>query len=187
MITEDRRKRLVEKILGSKEYREAFVEEHIYTGIPFQVEALRNKKNWTQAQLGQEAHMPQARISRIENPKDGELNNLSTLIKIAHAFHIGLLVRFVPISEILEWELTKLSPDALKPLSIEDDPYFKRKTYPSPTTDLQTAAAGGSVAGGKVVDLTNIRAGNIPGNAIKAETEQSNTPGTFYPPLAKSA
>ena len=158
MTTKDRRQRLIEKILSSKEYREAFVEEHIYTGIPFQIQALREEKPWSQAELGKEAGMAQSRISKIENPSNGELNNIATLLKIAHAFHIGLMVRFVPISEILEWELN-LSPDSRKAISFEDDPYFKAKGKQKDDNNLQqygptmpaTAAANNEIP---LADLT---------------------------------
>jgi len=126
MFIEDRKTRLAEKILNSKEFREGFVEEHIYTGIPFQLHAMRNGETWTQAELGERAGMAQSRISKMENQSNGELNNLSTLIKIAHAFGVGLMVRFLPLSELLEWELHR-SPESLHPLRYDKDPYFKEK------------------------------------------------------------
>ncbi len=116
----NRRKKTIEE-LRDKEYRDAFAIEHIDTGIPFQIRALREQeeRGWTQEELGNRAGMAQESISRIEDPNYGKLT-LKTLKRLASAFDVALMVRFVPFSELVEWEL-KLSPDSLKASSFEDD------------------------------------------------------------------
>ena len=123
-----RLKKLIEE-LKDKEYRDAFVEEHIDTGIPFQIRALREQKGreWTQKELGMRTGMAQETISRLEDPNYGKLT-LKTLKRIASAFDVALMVRFVPFSELVEWEL-KLTPDSLTPSGFEEDPYFKENAY----------------------------------------------------------
>ncbi len=56
--------------LQDKEYREAFVEEHISTGVPFQIRAMREapEREWTQKELGEKAEMAAERISVLEDP-----------------------------------------------------------------------------------------------------------------------
>ena len=38
---------------SDKEYRDAFVEEYISSGLAFQIRALREKNGWTQGELAQ--------------------------------------------------------------------------------------------------------------------------------------
>jgi len=117
----ERKKKLIEK-LKNKEYRDAFVSEHVDTGIPFQIKALRNQRHWTQQDLAKRTGMKQARISKLEDP-DYSRFTLATLKKLASAFDVGLVVRYVPVSELVEWELN-LSSEALKAVSFDQDAYF---------------------------------------------------------------
>lgn len=118
-----RKERLFEE-LKNKEYRDAFVSELINTGIPFQIRALRKQREWTQKELSEKSGMKQERISVLEDPNYAKLS-LSTLKRLASAFDIGLLVKFVPFSDLVKRELT-LSPDSLKALSYDEEPYFKQ-------------------------------------------------------------
>ncbi len=115
-----RRTKIIED-LKNKEYRDAFAIEHIDTGIPFQIRALREQKGreWTQKELGKRTGMAQETISRIEDPNYGKLT-LNTLKRLASAFDIGLMVRFVPFSELVDWELS-LTPASLEATSFDKD------------------------------------------------------------------
>ena len=119
----DGRKRKIIEKLKNKEYRDAFAVEHIDTGIPFQIRALReqNGREWTQKELGVRTGMAQETISRIEDPNYGKLT-LKTLKKLASAFDVGLMVRFVPFSELVDWELS-LTPASLEAASFDKDSY----------------------------------------------------------------
>lgn len=117
----DGRKRKIIEKLKDKEYRDAFAVEHIDTGIPFQIRALREQKGreWTQKKLGIRTRMAQETISRIEDPNYGKLT-LKTLKRLASAFDVGLMVRFVPFSELVDWELS-LTPASLEAVSFDKD------------------------------------------------------------------
>lgn len=130
----DRKKRKLVEELKDKEYRDAFVSELIDTGIPFQIRALREQeqRKWSQKELGKRADMHQERISQIEDPDYGKLS-LATLKRIASAFDIGLVVRFVPISELVEWELN-LSSESLKVLNFDEERYFHEKDFQKENT-----------------------------------------------------
>ncbi len=121
----DRRKEKLIIKLKDKEYRDAFVSEHIATGVPFQIKALREQRGLSQKDLGKEAKMLQERISVLEDPNYAKFT-ISTLKKIASAFDIGLVVRFVPFGELAEWELN-LSSDSLKVHSFDEDKFFQEK------------------------------------------------------------
>ena len=109
--------------LQNKKYRQAFVESHINNGIPFQIRTMRNNRNLKQEDLGRLAGMKQETICRLENPNYCRFT-LKTLKKIADAIDVALIVRFVPFSELVRWDLN-LSADSLGVPSFDQDNYFK--------------------------------------------------------------
>jgi transcriptional regulator with XRE-family HTH domain len=129
--------------LQDKETRDSFVSDHINIGIPLQIRALREQKGreWTQQELANKAGMKQTRISAIENINYKNAFTLSTLMRIASAFDVALIVRFVPISELVKWELD-ISPEKLEAVSFDEDPYFQPPVYTH-------VAKGGLILGGE--------------------------------------
>ena len=112
----DARTRLIAD-LADKAYREAFVEAHIRTGVPVQIKALRTlpTRQWTQRELGARAGgMAAERVSLLERP-DAPLCTIGTLLRLASAFDVGLLVRFVPFQTLIDMELA-LSPETIAPV-----------------------------------------------------------------------
>ena len=97
--------------IKDKGYRNRFIEGQIKTGIPFQVRALRAARKLTQKQLGEEAKIPQTVVSRIENGSGGSLS-IKTLLRLAEAFDVALVVRFEPIDKLINW-VDDLSPEVL--------------------------------------------------------------------------
>ena len=112
--------------LQEKKYCDSFVEGQIKTGLPFQIRAMRNTRGWTQADLGRRVGMPQAIISRIENPDSGHAS-LKTFLRVASAFDVALIVRFAPYSELASWvegkpyEVRGLSPEYLAVPGFNDE------------------------------------------------------------------
>ncbi|MDA1316187.1 MAG: helix-turn-helix transcriptional regulator [Acidobacteria bacterium] len=86
--------------LRNPEYRKAYVASQISVGIPFQIRSLLKSHGLTQEQLAKQANMLQPRISKLLNPGAME-PNIRTLRRIAEAFDCGLMVRFVPFSELV--------------------------------------------------------------------------------------
>jgi transcriptional regulator with XRE-family HTH domain len=67
-----------------------------------QIQALREHRDWTQEQLGTAAEgMKQTQVSRLENP-DYSGGTIKSLKRLANAFDLGLIVRFVKFSEFLD-------------------------------------------------------------------------------------
>jgi transcriptional regulator with XRE-family HTH domain len=85
--------------LSNKEYRDGFVEAEIDEIIAAQIRTMRTDRGWSQAQLGKHIGMAQGRVSVLEDADYGSYT-LSTLKRLASAFDVGLLVRFVPFSEL---------------------------------------------------------------------------------------
>lgn len=101
------------KRLKDKKYRNQFIAGEVRRAIPFQLRALRAERKWTQADLGKEAEMPQTVVSRIENGDAASLS-IKTLLKLASAFDVALVVRFEPIDRLITW-VDGLSPEAMSP------------------------------------------------------------------------
>lgn len=99
------------KDFESKAYRDAFVEEFVRTGVAFQIRALRDREKWSQTRLGKKADTTQTVISRLESPDYGNLT-VNTLLTLASAFDVALLVRFVSFSDLVR-ATNKLSPEDL--------------------------------------------------------------------------
>lgn len=110
---------LFTKLKNDKRYRDLYVSEYIQTGTPFQIRALRNLREWSQEFLAQKAGMKQNVVSRLEDPSYGKLT-LKTLLRMASAFDVALLVKFVPFSRFLN-EMGDRSPAALYAEGIEDE------------------------------------------------------------------
>ncbi len=108
----------IRRLLDSKKSRDAYVLEHIKRHIPFQVRTMREERTWSQAKAGQAIGKPQNVISRLESPAYGKLT-LQTLLDIASGFDVGLLIKFVPFSRLVE-EYEDLSPEALSAKSVSD-------------------------------------------------------------------
>lgn len=137
------------KYLKDKEYRDAFVSSHIDNGIPFQIKTMRDNRKMTQEELGELAEMKQAAISRLENPNYGSFT-LKTLKGIASAFDVALIVRFIPFSDLVKWDLD-LSSETLNVLSFNEDPYFKGQ--PQKISNLSLISSQQSAQSESVLNL----------------------------------
>ncbi len=95
--------------LANRKYRNLFVASQVNKGIPYQLRALRAARGMTQADLAEHAGTTQTVISRIENKGAGNLS-VKTLLKLAEAFDVALVVRFEAIDKFIGW-LDNFSPD----------------------------------------------------------------------------
>jgi len=113
-----RRDQLV-NLLRNRDFRAQFVSDQPNEFLPLQIKRLRERRGWTQAELGQAAVMKQERISVLESPDKKGLN-LNTLKRLARAFDVALVVRLVPFSEFVDWVCT-LSPGSFEPASFDEE------------------------------------------------------------------
>jgi len=120
-ITTSKRKKLVNE-LKDPIYRQAFIEAHTKDTVAFQLRKMREARGWTQGQLAVKAFGDsklQSAVSRLENPDYGKYS-VSTLLNLAHVFDVGLVVRFAPFSEVVDWDLSK-SEFTLEPPAFAQD------------------------------------------------------------------
>jgi transcriptional regulator with XRE-family HTH domain len=115
------KKSLHEKLADEK-FRDAFVSSRIGQTVAAQVRVLRQREGLSQKDLARELGTSQNAIYRLENPKYGK-HNVSTLKKAAKYFKVGLVVRFAPLSEIVDWTLD-LSERSINVPEFSNDPGF---------------------------------------------------------------
>jgi transcriptional regulator with XRE-family HTH domain len=116
------RSTLISKLLRERDYRANYIRAKLDVLVPSQLRALRLKRDLTQPILADQAGMKQSRISAMETP--GRTNfNLETLVRMAATLNVGLMVKFVPFSEMLKWE-NNYSQDVFDVTPLEKDSDF---------------------------------------------------------------
>lgn len=105
--------------LANKEYRDSFVASNIANTVSSQIFTLRDQRGWTQKELAQRAGMGQSRIPALEDP-NLENFEIGTLKRIASAFDVAVIVRFVPFSELVTWT-AELSEEKLQVADFAND------------------------------------------------------------------
>ncbi len=118
------RSKMISKLIKGRDTRESYIRSKLSVLLPAQIRSLRLRRGMKQAELGAEAEMKQGRISVLE--RIGEVSfSIDTLIKLASAFRVGLIVKFAPMSEMLAWENSFL-PDEFDVVPVEKDETFIR-------------------------------------------------------------
>jgi transcriptional regulator with XRE-family HTH domain len=125
------RSEMISKLLKNRTSREAYIGAKLKVLIPSQIRALRLKSPTPrQEDLAKAADMKQSRISAMETP--GAVNfNLETLVRVASALRVGLLVKFVSFSEMLQWE-NDFTQDQFDVVTLDRDVSFQRGEVPTP-------------------------------------------------------
>lgn len=165
------RSNLITKLLSSMEARTAYIKAKIGISVPSQIRALRIKSEMPrQADLAKAAGLHQSRISMFETPGAANIT-LETLSRLAAAFKVGLIVKFVPMSEMLRSE-NDYSQDAFSVLPIEKDYDF---IDPSAIWREQsyTRNAGGASQLGNQINVP-LQLSGMPGFAVTASHAQES-------------
>jgi transcriptional regulator with XRE-family HTH domain len=125
------RSEIISKLLKNRTSREAYIGAKLKVLIPSQIRALRLKSPTPrQEDLAKAADMKQSRISAMETP--GAVNfNLETLVRLASALRVGLLVKFASFSEMLQWE-NDFTQDQFDVVTLDRDESFQRGEVPTP-------------------------------------------------------
>ncbi len=114
--------------LEDKEFRDLYAEEWIDTGLPFQIRTIREARGWTQQQLGERIGMTQTGVSRLESTSYGRFS-VTTLKRLASAFDVALVVRFVPFSQLV-LHVAELSPEDVRVPGFEHDEGLRSAARP---------------------------------------------------------
>jgi transcriptional regulator with XRE-family HTH domain len=122
-------KRLLMDILRiSKDVRAYINLRWLNITLATQIRILRKKRGWTQAELAERADVQVQTIVRVEKMYWGRTNpTLNTLAKIAAAFDVAMIARFVPWSQLVD-EITNtpyvdngLSPETFDIPTFEEE------------------------------------------------------------------
>jgi transcriptional regulator with XRE-family HTH domain len=117
------RSKTISRLRGDFRARTSYIKAKLGILVPSKIKALRLRSNMPrQRDLAVAAKMHQSRISMFETPGVANLT-LETLAKLAAAFKVGLIVDFVPFSEMLHWE-NHYSQDTFDVMRIDDDAEF---------------------------------------------------------------
>jgi transcriptional regulator with XRE-family HTH domain len=113
------RQQLLQSLRTSKEYRHAFIEESIRTGLAAQTQAIREMRKMDPKTFADKLNRKVSWIYRLEDP-NAPAPTIASLLEEAKAFDVDLQVRFRPFSERLD-ELTKLSEKSFDVLSFDEE------------------------------------------------------------------
>jgi transcriptional regulator with XRE-family HTH domain len=114
---------MISKLRENVDSRTSYIKSKLGILVPSQIRGLRLTSDMPrQADLAKAAGLHQSRISMFETLGAANMT-LETLARLAAAFKVGLVVKFVPFSEMLSWE-NHFSQDAFKVVKIDDDRAF---------------------------------------------------------------
>lgn len=117
------RSKLISKLLTDRKARFAYIKAKLGVLVPSQIRALRFRSGMLrQTDLAKSAAMQQSRISMLETPGASNVT-IETLASLAAVFKVGLVVKFVPFSEMLKWE-NSFSQDSFNVLRLSEDSNF---------------------------------------------------------------
>jgi len=112
---------LTDKLTSNKKTREAYIRSKVSISVASQLRAIRRRQDLTQEGLADLSEMKQSRISAMERP--GTRWNIETLVRLVAALKLGLVVKVVPFSGMLNWE-NAFNQDTFDPPTIEHDAEF---------------------------------------------------------------
>ncbi len=128
--------------LKDKAYRDAFVSARISQTLALQARVLRQKAGLSQQELADKLGTSQNAVFRLESPRYGK-HNISTLARAAAFFDVGLIVRFAPLSEIVDWTLS------LKPESIDIPDFSHDRGFFQPEKGIVSATIDRGMGSGQ--------------------------------------
>ena len=121
------RQQIIQSLRTAREYRRGFVEEKIQTGLAVQMKAIRESRpGMTQQKFAELLGKSQSWVARLEDP-NAPPPTITTLLKVAAAFDVDLVVRYAPFSETIDWVsgnphvVPGLSPESLAVPDFEND------------------------------------------------------------------
>ena len=125
-----------------KAARYKWAERKLMLGLCLQIRAMREHRNWTMQELAKQAGIHLITVYRLEKFPWSCWPTINTLLKLAAAFDVVLIVRFVSWSEFVAWaegipQTNKgLSTSALCPKSFSEE-FGQPGAPPSATGEAQ--------------------------------------------------
>ena|ERR1700691_2356934 len=147
------RSNLIRRLCKNADARASYIKSKLGVLVPSQIRSLRLQSDMPrQSDLASAAGLHQSRISMFETPGAANMT-IETLSRMAAAFKVGLVVKFVPFSEMLRWE-NEFSQDKFHVTPIDRDVEFQNPEHREPEQAFasgdnfrQTALMSGFVGG----------------------------------------
>jgi transcriptional regulator with XRE-family HTH domain len=114
------------KSLADKAYRHAYAIAHVGDYLAMQIHSMRTRRVWTQKKLAGESGNTQPQISKFETSCEGV--TLTSLHKLAEAFDVALIVKFVPFSQLAKETMTARADNTIPPF---DEDSIEAISFPS--------------------------------------------------------
>jgi transcriptional regulator with XRE-family HTH domain len=110
---------MLQNLQTGKEYRFAFVEESIRSRLTSQIKVMRDQREWDYKRFSDEIGKKVSWAYRLEDPNEAH-PTIPTLLQVAQAFDVGLDVRFLPFSKLLD-DVTTLRPESFSVASFDEE------------------------------------------------------------------
>ncbi len=172
---------LIRRLRKGRDARTRFVESHLDKKLAFQIRSLRGDSS--QEKVEELTGIKQQAISRLENPSYGKAT-LTTLKKIAAAFDVGLLVEFVPFSQLIKrvsgtpYIERGLSPETMNVPSFDEE---EKQSTLEPKDDTLSILEQSPQLGSESREMDNIK--SMGGTESEMPFDESSARQEKKPPL----
>ena len=161
------------------EYRHAYVEDFLHTRVAAQIKVLREQRGLSQKELAELAGMKQSRISMLENVNYRRWN-VGTLLKLARAFDLMLVVKFEGFGAGLS-EIDSFSRISLEKGSFAEDHSFVESTADNTIVNWETMKITDDLTGRESMQVTKSLPitetgewSHIPGHILSTRNSAAN-------------
>ena len=148
----------ISRLLKSQESRTSYIKSKLAVLVPAQIRTLRTNSVDPpmpyQRDLAREADLHQSRISMFETPGAANMT-LETIAKIAAGLRVGVVIKFVPFSEMLHWE-NVFSPDTFQVTRLSEDHAFLNPESAANAASESQVAAAAAVIGNESAGTSQI-------------------------------
>lgn len=132
------------RLFREKTYRKTYMDSFLNTSIAAQIRALREARGMSQKELAEKLGTRQSGVSALENVNYSSWS-LTTLRKVADAFDVALVVKFVSYGEALE-EAATFDQTRLDRPSFDADPVFTAEAEGKAQPKIEAAGPDDSVS-----------------------------------------
>ena len=120
--------------LADKDYRHAYVDDHVRSMLAYQLRCIREKMGLTQKAFGKLIGKPASVVSRLENTDYGKVT-VQTILDIADKLDVAVVVKFASFPEFLS-SYKDLSPASLAVASYGESSSDNLIASASPATNI---------------------------------------------------
>jgi transcriptional regulator with XRE-family HTH domain len=148
------------RLKRGRDVRARFVESHLDKKLALQIRSLRGDQS--QEEIEKKSGIKQQSLSRLESPYYGKAT-LTTLKKIAAVYDVGLLVEFVPFSQLMKrvsgtpYIERGYSPDTMNIPSFDEEMALQESLPVSPSAQVEQLTQMMKRFAGSQLDLDNTR------------------------------